>query len=454
MFSNINWRMPHTYGILFFMMVLAAIASYLIPAGEFQREEVDGRTIVVSGSYQETESSPVGFFDLFTAIPKGLSDSAEIVFYVFLVGGAFGIIQATGAIEAGIGRVAGGLANKEKLLIPVIMFIFSVLGTTMALSEEAIIFVPIGIAVARALGFDSITGTAMVFLGAAAGFVGGMFNPFTVGVAQSLAELPLFSGLAFRLVVYVVFLVFAIWYVMRYAMKVKRNPAESLVHDLEQKVVQAEFLEFNWRHAVIFIAITAGLAFNIYGIFKWGWFLTELAASFLIIGLLSGLIGKLGFNRSFEAFVEGMKNIAFGAIIVGFARAILVIMEQGQVIDTVIYGLTNVISMLPDELNVIGMLVVQMFISVVIPSGSGQAATTMPIMVPLTDILGIDRQVAVLAFQYGDGIMNTFVPTSASVMGVLAIAGIPFERWVKFTWKLVVAWTIIAIVALIIAVAL
>ena len=452
-------KIPHTYAILFLIMIAAMVASYLIPAGQYEREEVDGRTVVIDNSFAEVEQSPVGFFELFKAIPTGMSEASSIIFYIFLVGGAFGIIRATGAIESGIAKVVDKLEKREKFLIPIIMILFSVLGATIGMAEEVIIFVPIGIAVARAIGFDAMTGTAMVSLGAASGFIGGMLNPFTVGIAQGIAELQIFSGIGFRFGAYIFFLSFAIWYVMRYAAKVKKDPTQSVIYEIEKRAQksstkdQAEALgAFNWRHGMVFVFLAVGLGINVYGVFEWGWYLTELAASFVIIGFAAGLVGNLGVNRMFDAFVDGMKLVVFGALIVGFARAILVIMEQGVIMDTMIHGLSSVISGLPNALTVIGMFFTQVVINFFIPSGSGQAATTMPIMTPLSDLLSIERQVAVLAYQYGDGITNSIIPTSAALMGYLAVAGIPYEKWVKFVWKLVVGWLFIALVALVIAV--
>lgn len=452
-------KVPHTYAILFLIMIAAMVASYLIPAGQYEREEVDGRTVVIDNSFAEVEQSPVGFFELFKAIPTGMSEASSIIFYIFLVGGAFGIIRATGAIESGIAKVVDKLEKREKFLIPIIMILFSVLGATIGMAEEVIIFVPIGIAVARAIGFDAMTGTAMVSLGAASGFIGGMLNPFTVGIAQGIAELQIFSGIGFRFGAYIFFLSFAIWYVMRYAAKVKKDPTQSVIYEIEKRAQksstkdQAEALgAFNWRHGMVFLFLAIGLGINVYGVFEWGWYLTELAASFVIIGFAAGLVGNLGVNRMFDAFVDGMKLVVFGALIVGFARAILVIMEQGVIMDTMIHGLSSVISGLPNALTVIGMFFTQVVINFFIPSGSGQAATTMPIMTPLSDLLAIERQVAVLAYQYGDGITNSIIPTSAALMGYLAVAGIPYEKWVKFVWKLVVGWLFIALVALVIAV--
>lgn len=454
-------KIPHTYAILFLIMIAAMVASYLIPAGQYEREEVDGRTVVVDNSFGEVEQSPVGFFELFKAIPTGMSEASSIIFYIFLVGGAFGIIRATGAIESGIVKVVDKLEKREKLLIPIIMILFSVLGATIGMAEEVIIFVPIGIAVARAIGFDAMTGTAMVSLGAASGFIGGMLNPFTVGIAQGIAELQIFSGIGFRFGAYIFFLSFAIWYVMRYAAKVKKDPSKSVIYEIEKRAQKSSTKDqaaalgaFNWRHGMVFLFLATGLGINVYGVFEWDWYLTELAASFVIIGFASGLIGNLGVNRMFDAFVDGMKLVVFGALIVGFARAILVIMEQGVIMDTMIHALASVISGLPNALTVIGMFFTQVVINFFIPSGSGQAATTMPIMTPLSDLLAIERQVAVLAYQYGDGITNSIIPTSAALMGYLAVAGIPYEKWVQFVWKLVLGWLVIALVALVAAVML
>nr|WP_185806898.1 TIGR00366 family protein [Bacillus sp. HMF5848] len=452
---------PHTYAIIMLIIIIATVATYIVPAGEFERTTMEstGRTVVVEGSYAAVEQSPVGFFEMFKAIPTGMKDGASIIFFILLVGGAFGIIRATGAIEAGIGKAVIGLEGKERLMIPISMALFSVGGFSMGMAEESIIFVPIGVALARALGFDAITGTAMISLGAASGFIGGMLNPFTVGVAQTIAEVPLFSGIVFRSIVYVCILAFGIFFVMRYAYKVKKDPTKGVMYDIEQKAkhedVSAaleEIPKLNAKHILVFVFLFGGLLFNMYGVFQWGWYITELTTSFIIIGLVCGFVGGLNVNKTFDAFVDGAKMLTFGALIVGFARGILVVMEEGRIIDTLINSLAGSIQNLPDSLTVLGMFITQTFLNFFIPSGSGQAATTMPIMTPLADILGLSRQVAVLAYQYGDGISNSIIPTSAALMGYLAVAGVPYDRWFKFIWKLILGWTVIAGVALVVAV--
>ncbi|MGG4322093.1 YfcC family protein [Bacillus sonorensis] len=451
-----GFRFPHTYALIFFIIILAALASYLIPSGEFKRIEKDGRTEIVQGSYSQTDAGPVGIFDLFKAVPEGMIQSADIIFYTFLIGGAFGIIHQTGMINAGVNLLVQRLKTRGTLLIPVIMTVFSLGGATIGLSEETIIFVPVGIAVARALGYDALTGMAMISLGAAAGFTGGMLNPFTVGIAQSIAEVPLFSAFGYRLFVYFLILGFAIFYVMRYAKNVKAHPEKGLLHGTpagmnEEIAAGQQIVPFHWRHGLVLLIVVLGFSINIFGVFRWGWFLSELSAGFLIIGFAAGLAGGLTINETFESFVDGMKQVAYGALIVGFARAIVVVLEDGQIIDTIINSLASAIGSLPNEIGALGMYAVQVIINTFIPSGSGQAATTMPLMAPLADLLGFERQIAVFAFQYGDGITNSIIPTSGVLMAALAIAGIPYDRWLKFVWKLIAGWLIIAAAAIVIA---
>ena len=455
--GDISQKFPHTYAILLFIVILGAALSYIIPAGEFDRQEVEDRVEVVSGSFHGVEQNPVSFLDLIMAIPTGLNEAADIIFYIFLIGGAFGVIRATGAIEAIIQKVMDNVRKNEMMLIPVIMTVFSILGFTTGMAEETIIFVPIGIMLAVALGYDAMVGTAMVTLGAAAGFIGGMFNPFTVGIAHGIAELPIFSGWGFRTIVYLAVLITGILFVMNYAKEVKKDPKRSLVYEEAQNGQlnfvedDMEFKKLTKRHIVIVALFALTIAINVYGIFVYGWFLTELAANFFTVGIIIGFVGGLKLNNIFDAFIDGMKIVVYGAIIVGFARAILVVLESGLIIDTIIYSMSAALDYIPSVLTAIGMLAVQVVINFFIPSGSGQAMTTMPVMVPISDLQEIPRQVAVLAYQYGDAITNSIIPTSASLMGVLAVAGIPYIKWVKFVWKLVLIWLVIAAIALVAA---
>ncbi|WP_271399480.1 YfcC family protein [Staphylococcus nepalensis] len=455
LFKNLKFKTPHTYGLLLFIIVVASLLTYIIPAGEYAREKKDGQTLVVSGSYQEVSQQGVSFFDIFRAIPEGLISGGEIVFYIFLVGGAFGIVHKTGAFENGVNKAMNVLGSYKALMIPLTMTIFSILGFSIGLAEETIIFVPIGIIIARTLGYDAMTGAAMVILGASSGFIGGMLNPFTVGVAQSVAELTLFSGWGLRSVIYVFILLAAVTTVMLYARKVKHDSSKSIVYELEQTESQSgkaiETPRFTKRQGIGLLLIVAAIVLNVYGIFTYGWSFNEMSANFLLAGLLAGVIGGLGINGTFEAMIEGMKDILFGAMIVGFAKGIIYILENGHIIETIVHGMTTLLADVPSSMVIITMFVLQFFLNFFIPSGSGQALTTMPLMVPISDLLNINRQITVLAFQYGDAISNVLFPTSAILMGALAVGKITYTQWLKFAWKLIVVWVVICCIGMSIA---
>lgn len=452
-----GFKVPHTYVILFSVILIMAILTYIIPAGEYNRIEdaATGRTVVDPESFHDVDQSPVKFFDLFQSVPKGMKGAASIIFFIFIVGGSFQMITATGAIEAGIGKIAKALQGKEKLMIPIFLVTFSLGGATFGMAEETIVFVPIGIALARALGYDAITGTAMITLGAACGFSSGFMNPFTVGVAQEIAELPLFSGIQVRVVFLVIFLIITCWYLIRYAEKVKKDPSKSCVYALEteeknQHIDLSNIPALESRHYIVLITIIAGFGFIIYGVFKSGWYITEISSAFLAMGIIGGLLGKLGPSRLGQEFVIGAKSIAFGALVVGVARGILIVMQEGLIMDSIIHGLAIAIQSLPKGISVLGMYITQVILNFFIPSGSGQAAATMPIMKPLADIVGITRQTAVVTYQFGDGFTNSIIPTSAALMGYLSIAKIPYENWFKFLWPLMTIWLIVGAILVLI----
>ena len=451
-------KTPHTYAILMFIILVAWLMTYIIPAGEYVREKKNGQTLVVSGTYHTISSEHINFLNIFRAIPEGLISGGEIVFYVFLVGGAFGIVHKTGAFENGVNKAMRTLGRANFLMIPLTMTAFSILGFTIGLAEETIIFVPIGIIIARTLGYDALTGAAMVILGAASGFSGGMLNPFTVGVAQTVAELPMFSGWGLRTIIYLLILATAITTVMVYANKVKQDKTKSIVYHLEQEegLIQQdiEYQHFSKKQAGSLIIIMATIIFNVFGIFKFGWGFNEMSANFLFAGILAGFVGGLGFNGTFDALVEGMQNILFGAMIVGFAKGIIVLLENGKIIDTIVHGMTTLLTDVPSSLVIIAMFILQFMLNFFIPSGSGQALTTMPLMVPISDLLHINRQLTVLAFQYGDAISNILFPTSAILMGALAVGKISYTEWVKFVWKPILIWIMICSVAMSIALAI
>lgn len=451
------FKVPHTYVILFSLIIIMAILTYIIPAGQYERiKGDDGKTVLDPNSYAVVESNPTPLFDIFKAVPKGLGAAQSIVFFIFIVGGSFNIITQTGAIEAGITKVALSLKGKEKMLIPLIVIIFSIGGGTIGMAEEAIVFVPIGIALARALGYDAIVGLAMVSLGAAAGFTSGFMNPFTVGVAQGIAELPLFSGIVLRLVIWFCSVALVTMYIFKYGSKVKMDPTKSIVYELELEekgsALDLENIkEMTKRHVWVLLYFLAGICLLIFGVFKYGWYMTEISALFLAIGIGGGLIGGMDLDEVAKQFIAGAKDLTTGALVVGIARGMLVIMESGLILDTIVHGLASAITTLPRTISAVAMFVVQSVINFFIPSGSGQAATTMPIMTPLSDVVGLTRQTAVLAYHFGDGISNSIIPTSAVLLANLSVAKIKYEQWVSFVWRLMVLWSLMAAVFMVIA---
>lgn len=450
-------RVPHVFVILFSVILLAAIATYVVTPGEYDRaEDANGRMIAVDGSYHPVEADRAGFMDVFQAVYTGMTGAADIIFYIFIVGGSFGILRSTNVIEGAVGSISKRMAGREKLIIPVLMVFFALGGAMLGLAEETIPYITILVPLMLRLGFDSMTGAAVVLLGTSAGFASAFMNPFTVGVAQGIAQIPVFSGLGLRLIMWVVFVGVSIWFVMRYADKVKKDPKSSITYDsdltLKEKQSPTEqFVGLTGRQKLVLTILLATLVVLAIGVSKLGWYLTEIAGLFLLMGVLMGIVSNLSLNDIAEAFIEGCRTLVMGALVVGVARGILVVLQDGKIMDTILYGLANAVGSLPTSLTAIGMYIVQCLISYIIPSGSGQAAVTMPIMAPLGDLVGVTRQTAVLAFQLGDGISNIFTPTSGYFMAGLALAGVSWVKWAKWLLPLIICHYILGAVFVTIA---
>ncbi|MCH4886478.1 putative basic amino acid antiporter YfcC [Acidaminobacter sp. JC074] len=452
-----KFKVPHTYVLLFSILVVVALLTYIVPAGEFVRAEDPntGRIAVVADSYHRIENTPVTPFNVFTSLPKGMEKSGYIIFFVLLIGGTFGVLQATGAINSGIGALVDKLKGNEKMVIPVSMLVFSLGGAVFGLAEETLMFIPIFIALSLALGFDTITGIAICLLGAGAGFSGAFMNPFTVGVAQGIAGLPPFSGFAFRMVVYVVVTIVTILLVYRHAAKVQKNPTLSPTYELDKKNREkfhlGEMDEFTTKHKLVLLSLAATVGVIAYGVMKLGFYITELGALFVILALVAGAIGGLKPDQIADEFINGSKDMIYGALVIGLATSITVILTEGSIIDTVIFHLAESIKGLPPALSGVGMFITQTCINLFVPSGSGQAAVTMPIMAPLADIIGITRQTAVLAYQFGDGFSNNIIPTSGVLMAGLAIGGVSWDKWAKWMMPIFLIWSAIGAIFVTIA---
>ncbi|MBD3373705.1 putative basic amino acid antiporter YfcC [candidate division KSB1 bacterium] len=432
-------KLPHTLILIFGVMIGVAMFTWIIPGGEYERAiNAQGREVVVDGTFEPTAGNPQGIFDLLQSPLQGLVETAHIIGFIFILGGVFNIIQRTEMIDAGILVISNALQGRESLIIPAGMILFALFGAIFGMSEEVIPFVLIFIPMAIALGYDSLIGVAIPFLGAGLGFAGAMLNPFTVGIAQGIAELPLFSGIVYRSIVWLIIVSIGIFLVMLYAKRIRKDPKKSPVWDLDQKrrdILNDEKqreIKFTIRHRWILMAFISAILVMIYGVMRYQWFISEIAAIFLGLGIVVALISRLSANESANSFVRGAQDMIGAALVIGFARAILVLATQGQIIDTIMYHLSNTISGMPTIMAAQLMFIMQTFINFFVPSGSGQAALTMPIMAPLSDLIGVSRQTAVLAFQMGDGFTNMIIPTSGVTMGVLGMAKIPWETWAKW----------------------
>lgn len=434
---------PHPFIILFIVIIIMAALTYLIPAGQYERiVNDDGRTLVVDGSYTTIEGDQAGVLDIFNAIHKGMVQSAPIIFFIFIVGGSFNLFRESRAIEGAFGSLSTKMKGREMLLIPVIMMFFGVAGAAVGMFEEVLPFIMILVPIAIVMGFDSMVGAAMVIVGVSAGFTAAFMNPFTIGVAQGLADVPIFSGMGLRIAFWLVFMAVAIAYVMIYARKIKKDPTKSIMYeeDLKRNIDMNAMEQESISKTQIATLIVLGLTLVVLaiGVLKFGWFMTEIAALFLIMAIVIGIVNRMQFNEMTKSFVRGCEELVVGALVVGFAYGALVILNESNTIDSILYGISNLVGELPTGLSAIGMYLMQTVLNVIVSSGSGQAALTMPIMAPLSDLLGVSRQTAVLAFQMGDGITNIITPTSGLVLAALAMAKISYGKWVRWLWPLIV----------------
>ena len=441
-----KWKTPHTFVILVAIIIIAAIATYLIPAGEFTRfkDAATGKTLVEAGSYHRIASNPLNPLLIPSAIYTGIVKSASTITFMLIIGGAFEVITSTGALTALCKKLSKTFSKHKYAVIPVFLTLFSIFGFTMGMSSEVMIFVPIGITLALFLGLDKVTGTAMIALGAAVGFTAGILNPFNVGVAQDIAELPLFSGMAYRIVILVILLAATSAYIIIYAKKVAANPEKSVIYGIQEDT-EYTFEDvsdsISMSQIAVLVIMAAGFGILIYGLSKKGWYFEEMSGLFIFMGIACGLVSGYGPSRIAKEFGNGAKGIVVGCLIIGIARTVEVILSDAKILDTIVYGIVNIVNVMPGSIKAVGMFICQSLINCVIVSGTGQAAVTMPLMVPVSDLVGISRQTAVLAFQLGDGFSNSVLPMSSSLMGYLAVSKIPYSKWLKFMMPLFLIWT-------------
>jgi uncharacterized ion transporter superfamily protein YfcC len=455
------FKMPHTLVLIYALVILVYVISLLIPSGEFQRAEktFQGQTklVAVPGTYTRIDKSYLGPEWLLIAPIRGFQDGALIIFLIFIFGGTFAILGRTGAIEAGIRRLARFFSRNrrsQKFVIPALMVVFSLAGGVYGMAEESIPFVLIFIPLAMSLGYDSIVGVAIVFLASAVGFAAAFFNPFTVGIAQGFSDLPLYSGLAYRLILWVIGTVIAIVFVMIYADKIKKSPQKSPVYEIDRSrhygAAGDDSKEPAWgtSQKLVIGVLLGGIVLLIIGILAWRWYMEEIAALFLGIGLVSGLIARVPPSEMARTFVDGAKDMMNVSLIIAGGRAILIILNEAVVLDTMLNSMASLISTMPHIVTAQMMFFTQAIINFFIHSGTAQAALTMPIMAPLSDLVGITRQTTVLAFQMCE-VINPVLPTSAVTMGVLGVARIPWGTWARWFLPLMLILIVFSLISLV-----
>jgi uncharacterized ion transporter superfamily protein YfcC len=430
-------KFPHVYVILFIIIIVAAILTYIVPSNVYDVQMKDGKAtkLINPASYHAVDSNPIDPWKMLLAVPLGMKEVANIIFFIFIVGGAFNIIQSTGAVEAGIRSTVNSLKGKEGILLFVIVLLFAAGGTSFGMAEEALVFIPMLVPLAIAMGYDSLVGVALALVGPCAGFTGAFLNPFTIGVAQGFVGLPIFSGMGYRIIIFCITTLVAFLFIYRYASRVKKDPKLSVMYDFDMKRDKVDLNaseKFTGRQKLVLILMLATFVLLIYGVNAWGWYIDEIAALFLAMGIVLGFVGGLGPSKVAESFVDGATALTVGALVVGVARAILVVLSQGAILHTIVHAMGAAVAGLPPFLSAIGMYIVQLIISVIVPSGSGMAAVTMPIMGPLATILGMTQQTAVLVYQFADGFTNIIIPTSGYLLAGVALAKVPYEKWVKW----------------------
>lgn len=453
-------RIPHTFTIVFALIVLAAMLTWVVPAGEFLRQTVDGREVVVADSFHFVDRAPQTW-QVFSALFHGFVDKADIIVFILMVGGAFWIVNNSRAIDVGVMAFLRWVQRLSRyklisklgahnLIIVLVMLLFSLFGAVFGMSEETLAFVVVFVPLAISMGFDSIVGVCMCYVAAHVGFAGAMLNPFTIGIAQGIAGVPLFSGLEYRVVCWLILTVLSIAFVLWYAHRVKATPERSPVYKLDDywrnRANSTEDTSLSVRQILILVLFFLTVVALVVGVLVYGWYIAEISALFFAMGILAGIIDRQSADDIAKLFLAGCKDILSAALVVGLASGIIFILKDGRVIDTMLYALTRSLAQTGEIASLSAMYLFQTLLNLVMPSGSAKAALTMPIMAQFADLIHLSRQTTVLAFQFGDGFTNMLTPTSGVLIGVLGIARIPYGTWLRWVWKFILALIVIGFI--------
>jgi uncharacterized ion transporter superfamily protein YfcC len=482
-----HFSLPSAYTILFALIVLAAIATYVIPAGTYNLN-ADGEPI--PGTYHEVPGHPARIIvDSLTAPINGLYGvenatgninyynsgtlfgAVDIALFILVIGGFLGVTMKTGAIQAGIARLVARMRGKEKWLIPALMCVFALGGTSFGMAEESLAFYALVITVMIAAGYDALTGAAIVLLGCGIGVTGSTVNPFATGIASGIAGVSISDGIIGRLVILIAGLAVGVFFVMRYAEAVRADPSKSVVFDLKESN-EARFrpetgtgeVAFTGTHKIILTVFVLAFVVMIYGVIPWEdmgigfptwwWWFPEMTASFLLFSIIIGVIARMGESQLTTTFVDGARDLLGVALIIGIARGITVLMNNGQITDTVLHWVERALGDTGEAVFAIVMFALFLPLSFLIPSSSGLATLAMPITAPLAGFVDVPASLVVTAYQSASGIMNLFIPTSAVVMGGLAIARVPYDRYLRWVWPLLAMLTVLVVVVLAVSAAL
>lgn len=460
-----QFKVPHVYAIIFALMVIFAVLTWIVPSGSYQRQEVNGREVTVAGTYEQSEKTYIdeetgdevdlrqGVFDVLQAPTRGIQEAIEVVAFILIVGGSFQVITKTGAITSGMGRVVRRFKNKDILIIPIAMVLFALGGTSFGMAEETLPFFAIFMPIMMAMGFDSMTAFMVVFVGARTGYIASTINPFNVLIAQGILGIQGNPQLWLRMIAWVVLTAVAITWVVLYARRVKKNPESSITFedDIAKKVEfaadeSALDAEFTGRQKGVLAVFIAGMCLIIWGLVTQGWYMNEISAVFLAMGLLAGVIAGFSQDVIAQEFVAGIADFAFSAIVVGLARGILVIASDGMIIDTILNALATGLGGISAVLFTTLLYAVENLLAILVPSSSGLAALTAPIFGPLTELMGLNPEAAVWALSMGSATMSLICPTSAILVAGLGVCKIKLGQWWKTVWKFFLVVSLINIV--------
>ncbi|MBR5981653.1 MAG: YfcC family protein [Firmicutes bacterium] len=437
----------NTLVVIFTIIVIACALTWIIPAGEFNRvkDAVTGRKVVDAASFHLVEKAPVNPIEIPMHIARGAKSAVDLLFMLLCSGAAFHLVIASGAMHSSIGSLAQKYKDRKTMFVLAIFVLFCFLMTTHGLIQF-VAFAPVLVMICLALGLDSITAVAIMTGGTAVGFATGMLQPSTTLIAQELAGLPPFSGLWYRAICFGLYMVLTGFLIWRYTVKISKDPTASPMYDMDRETnlgdpeAIAAYGPMNLGKWLVLLATVASLVLMVCGSVYWKWGYQQLSATFIGLAIVGGACAKMSPSKIAKTFVDGAKSMVMVFFLVASARAISTILTQGKVLDTIVYGLGEMLKVVPALLQAPAMFIANLFVNTVIPSGSGQAAAVMPIMLPLADIVGMTRQTAILAFNFGDGFCNWVIPTSSALMAVLGIVNMPFERWMKYSWRVFLWW--------------